>query len=95
MSKIEYTETINYVVTTQPDLVAGYIDELNQRIAELEKQLDQANEDKMWLNVEIDTLKSEKENLMRTLEESAERIREQDTKWQNWKRACELEGEDE
>lgn len=34
---------------------------------------------------EIDTLKSEKENLMRTLEESAERIREQDNKWQKLK----------
>ena len=37
--KIEYTDTINYVVTTQPDLVAGYIDELNERIAELEQDL--------------------------------------------------------
>lgn len=37
--KIEYTDTINYVVTTQPDLVAGYIDELNERIAELEQEL--------------------------------------------------------
>ena len=38
--KIEYTDTINYVVTTQPDLVAGYIDELNERIAELEQDLE-------------------------------------------------------
>lgn len=39
----------------------------------------------IWLKVEISTLKSEKENLMRTLEESAEEIREQDTKWQKLK----------
>ena len=37
--KIEYTDTINYVVTTQPDIVAGYIDELNERIAEIEQEL--------------------------------------------------------
>ena len=42
--KIEYTETINYVVTTQPDLVAGYIDELNERIAELEQELAELKE---------------------------------------------------
>lgn len=39
-----------------------------------EKQLDQANEKIMWLNAEIDTLKSEKENLMRTLEEASEEL---------------------
>ena len=39
----------------------------------------------IWLKAEISTLKSEKENLTRTLEESAERIREQDTKWQKLK----------
>lgn len=43
-------------------------------IIDLQSQLDQANEDKMWLNVEIDTLKSEKENLMRTLEEASEEL---------------------
>lgn len=42
--KIEYTDTINYVVTTQPDLVAGYIDELNERIAELEQELAELKE---------------------------------------------------
>ena len=42
--KIEYTDTINYVVTTQPDLVAGYIDELNERIAELEQKLAELKE---------------------------------------------------
>ena len=42
--KIEYTETINYVVTTQPDLVAGYIDELNEHIAELEQELAELKE---------------------------------------------------
>lgn len=40
----------------------------------------------IWLKAEISTLKSEKENLMRTLEEGAERIREQDTKWQKLKK---------
>ena len=39
----------------------------------------------IWLKVEISTLKSEKENLLRTLEESAEEIREKDTKWQKLK----------
>lgn len=63
----------------------GRIQHHIKRIDNLQQQLDQANEDKMWLNVEIDTLKSEKENLMRTLEESAERIREQDTRWQKLK----------
>ncbi len=42
--KIEYTDTINYVVTTQPDLVADYIDELNERIAELEQELAELKE---------------------------------------------------
>ncbi len=39
----------------------------------------------IWLKAEISTLKSEKENLMRTLEESAEEISEQDNKWQKLK----------
>ena len=42
--KIEYTDTINYVVTTQPDIVAGYIDELNERIAEIEQELAELKE---------------------------------------------------
>ena len=41
--------------------------------------------EELWLKAEIDTLKSEKENLERTLEESVERIKEQDTKWQKLK----------
>ena len=41
-------------------------------IADLQKKLDQANEKIMCLNAEIDTLKSEKGNLMRTLEEAQE-----------------------
>ena len=44
-------------------------------IEDLQSQLDQANKDKMWLNAEIDTLKSEKENLMRTLEEASEELK--------------------
>ena len=43
-------------------------------IADLQKQLNQANEKIMWFNAEIDTLKSEKENLMRTLEEASEEL---------------------
>lgn len=39
-----------------------------------ENQLDQANEKIMWLNAEIDTLKSEKENLTRTFEEASEEL---------------------
>ena len=43
------------------------------------------NNNKKWQQAEIDTLKSEKENLERTLEESAEMIRKQDAKWQKLK----------
>ncbi len=43
-------------------------------IIDLQSQLDQANERIMWFNAEIDTLKSEKENLMRTLEEASEEL---------------------
>lgn len=43
-------------------------------IEDLQSQLDKANEKIMWLNAEIDALKSEKENLMRTLEEASEEL---------------------
>ena len=49
-----------------------YLIDKDRKIADLLSQLDQANEDNVWLNAEIDTLKSEKENLMRTLEEAQE-----------------------
>ena len=43
-------------------------------IKDLQNQLNQANERIMWLSAEIDTLKSEKENLMQTLEEASEEL---------------------
>lgn len=49
---------------------------LHYEILNLQSQLDQANEKIMWLNAEIDTLKSEKENLMRTLEEAEKKLQE-------------------
>ena len=55
------------------------------QIANAINELDEPKQDNNWQQAEIDTLKSEKENLERTLEESAEMIREKCTKWQKLK----------
>ena len=52
------------------------LNDMETENSHLETMLNQANEKIMWLNAEIDTLKSEKENLMRTLEEAEKKLQE-------------------
>ena len=59
-------------------------------IDEIRKKFEMENEE-IWLKAEIDTLRSEKENLERTLEESAEMIRGKCTKWQKLKEWVKLQ----
>lgn len=49
----EYNETIKYVETTQPDKVAEYINNLNQQLAEKDKEIE-------GLKKSIDFLSSDK-----------------------------------
>ena len=39
--KIEYTDTINFVETSEPDIVAKELDRLNQQLAEKEKEIEE------------------------------------------------------
>lgn len=53
IEKKEYSETINYVETTQPDIVAEYIESLNQKLAQKDKEI------KLLRNV-LDNIKGNK-----------------------------------
>ena len=39
--KIEYTDTINFVETSEPDIVAKELDRLNEQLAEKDKEIEQ------------------------------------------------------
>ena len=39
--KIEYTDTINFVETSEPDIVAKELDRLNQQLAEKDKEIEE------------------------------------------------------
>ena len=41
--KIEYTDTINFVETGEPDIVAKELDRLNEQLAEKEKEIEKLN----------------------------------------------------
>ena len=45
MNKINYTDTIRYVETSEPDRVAEYIDNLEQQLAKKDKKIEQLKED--------------------------------------------------
>lgn len=67
---------INIVFKSPNENTVNWFIELQKYITNLQSQLDQADEKIMWLNAEIDTLKSEKGNLMRTLEEAEKKLQE-------------------
>lgn len=56
--KIEYTDTINFVETSEPDIVAKELDRLNEQLAESEKQR-QLDHDKQLINNTFDKINSE------------------------------------
>lgn len=43
--KIEYTDTINFVETSEPDIVANELDRLNQKLAEKDKEIESLTTD--------------------------------------------------
>lgn len=70
--KIEYTDTINFVETSEPDIVAKELDRLNQQLAEKEKELSELKRigEKGHLNDLIEEKRKENKILIKAIEKS-------------------------
>lgn len=69
--KIEYTDTINFVETSEPDIVAKELDRLNEQLAESEKQRQYLKD---WLDNEILT-SVDNESYYATINEYEEEVK--------------------
>ena len=69
--KIEYTDTINFVETSEPDIVAKELDRLNEQLAESEKQRQHLKD---WLDDEILT-SVDNESYYATINEYEEEVK--------------------
>ena len=67
--KIEYTDTINFVETSEPDIVAKELDRLNEQLAESESKLRVSNSSLASLQLEYNQLKKEYEEQEKLLSE--------------------------
>ena len=69
--KRENNETIKYVETSEPDKVAGYIDNLNQQLAEKDKEIEELKtrilelKDKDWYEACIKQLEEQNDKLIK------------------------------